>query len=255
MIFTNYFSENWTALENRKKNITENFSNIYLCRNMEDEYDALMVSLGVPPTDADTPASAEPNESLLDVDDEEEVLVLEPPLEPTPAETPEIPDGSTSEQNKVNSEFLEILLSNNSDDEDMSSQKTNTTIYTKYSKYGIREGYEFSETEHDPESDRPQLGSLYHQCKTARAASLAYTCTNVEVGKETGSSKTVNFSSIGSLNCMGDSEVLNTFRGSRLTSNNVDVNQNISLSFDPATLTCISCPVPPRRLIRSSRPT
>jgi hypothetical protein len=102
------------------------------------------------------------------VDDEEEVLVLEPPLEPTPAETPEIPDGSTSEQNKVNSEFLEILLSNNSDDEDMSSQKTNTTIYKKYSKYGIREGYEFSETEHDPESDRPQLGSLYHQCKTAR---------------------------------------------------------------------------------------
>jgi hypothetical protein len=77
---------------------------------MEDEYDALMVSLGVPHTDANTPASTEPNESLLDVDDKEEVLVLEPPLEPTPAETPEIPSGSTSEQNKVNSEFFEILI-------------------------------------------------------------------------------------------------------------------------------------------------
>jgi hypothetical protein len=90
-------------------------------------------------------------------------------------------------------------------------------------------------------TNRPQLGSLYHQCKTARAASLAYSCTNVEVGKDTGTTKTVNFSSIGSLNCIGDSEVLNTFRGSRLNSNNTDVNQNISLGFDPATLTCVSC--------------
>jgi hypothetical protein len=64
---------------------------------MEDKYDALMMSLGVPhtDTDADRPTSAEPNESLLDVDDKEEVLVLEPPLEPTPAEAPAVPSGST----------------------------------------------------------------------------------------------------------------------------------------------------------------
>jgi hypothetical protein len=204
-----------------------------------------MLSLGIPPTDtvAPSPTSAEPSESLLDEEDEDEVLVLDPPLEPTPADAPTA-SCSNSENNKVNDESVNITIENYSEDEDMSSQNTCTTIFTKYSKYGIREGYDYSETEHDPESDRPQLGSLYHQCKTARAASLAYSCTNVELGKETGTTKTVNFSSIGSLNCIGDSEVLNTFRGSRLNSNNTDVNQNISLSFDPATLTCVSCSSP-----------
>jgi hypothetical protein len=119
-----------TTLENRGKNLLKklrrkNFNN-NLCRIMEDEYDALMMSLGVShtDTDADPPTSADPHESLLDVDDEEEVLVLEPPLEPTPAEASAVPSGSTSEQYKVNNEFLEILIENNSEDADMSSQNT-----------------------------------------------------------------------------------------------------------------------------------
>ena len=208
---------------------------------MEDEYEALMNTLGVP---VDHNSDTAPDESLLDVDDEEEVLVLDPPLVPTPAEASVADTSSPPTNNKVNEdEVMEVVLENSSE-EDLSSQNTNSTIFTKYSKYGTRDGYDYSENEYDPESDRPPMNSLYHQCKSARAAALAYTCTNVEIGSDTGSDKTVTFNPIGSLNCVGDTEVLRTFRGSRLSSNKVDVNQNISLSFDPTTLVCVSCSTP-----------
>ncbi len=58
---------------------------------MEDEYDSLMLSLGIPPTDATaaSPTSAEPSESLLDVEDEDEVLVLDPPPRAHPCRGPD----------------------------------------------------------------------------------------------------------------------------------------------------------------------
>jgi hypothetical protein len=82
---------------------------------MEDEYKSLMRSLGVPhsDTDADSLTSPEPNKSLLNVEDEDEVLV------PTPADASVVPSCSTSEHNQVNDEFMEIVIENNSGDEDL----------------------------------------------------------------------------------------------------------------------------------------
>jgi hypothetical protein len=208
---------------------------------MGDEYDSLLRSLGVDDTmasnDADATANSVGNESLLDVDDEDEVRVLDPPLLPTPATDPVV--NSQTEPEKVNAEVHEFM-NIESDSEDLSSQNTQSTIFTVYSKFGIREGYNYSNVEHDPESNRPPMSSLYHQCKTARVASMTQMCTSVEIGKEIGTEKQIGFNPVGSFNCIGDTEILRTFRGSRLTSNNIDVNRNISLSFDPATLVCVA---------------
>ena len=88
------------------------------------------------------------------------------------------------------------------------------------------------------------MSSTYYQCKAARAATFAQKCTNIELGENIGSDKEVNFTPISSLDCIGDTEVLNTFRGTRMSSNNVSVNQNISFSYDPSTLTCMICETP-----------
>jgi hypothetical protein len=201
---------------------------------MADEYERLLEALDVPPGEEGAEATcADHDESLLDVDDE--VCILDPPLLPTPAEPPTL--STATENDKVNAEIMDL------DDisETHSSQNTQSSFLTTYSKYGIREGFRYTEGEYDPDSDRPPMSSAYYQCKAARAASFSHTCTNVESGPNSGSEKTVNFNSISSLNCTGDTEVLKTFRGTRMQNNHGTENQNISFSFDPATLQCISC--------------
>jgi hypothetical protein len=132
------------------------------------------------------------------------------------------------------------------DNDDMSvshmSEESHCTANTKgtnftYSKYGIRENTADITIEYDPE--RPQMSSAYYQCKMARAASMCIDSTSVDFDNSGGNKKQVQFNSISSLDCIGDTEVLRTFRGTRMSSNNITVNQNISMSYDPATLKCI----------------
>ncbi len=95
------------------------------------------------------------------------------------------------------------------------------------------------------EETKPILGSAYLQCKAARAASLfQHEVTSVDISEESVKSDTTSIFAIGSLNCTGDTEVLRTFRGTRMSSNNLTVNQNISFSYDPATLLCVICEKP-----------
>ena len=108
---------------------------------MDPEYDELLQVCG------DEPAGeAEPDEHLLDVEDEEEILILEPPLAPTPADAPapnpQDTDAAAMSAEKVNAIVAEF------DNDDMSvsaySGETYGTANTKgtnftYSKYGIRE--------------------------------------------------------------------------------------------------------------------
>ncbi len=68
--------------------------------------------------------------------------------------------------------------------------------------------------------------------------------TTADMSQEAGSRANTNIYPVDSLNCVGDTEVLRTFRSTRMSSNNVTVNQNISLRFDPATLQCIVCEKP-----------
>jgi hypothetical protein len=83
---------------------------------------------------------------------------------------------------------------------------------------------------------------MYYQCKAARAATRNYTTVDVSIGPGAGVSEQIKHSSVGSLDCVGDTEILKTFRGSRITANGVTVNQNISSTFDPANLRCVVCP-------------
>jgi hypothetical protein len=73
---------------------------------------------------------------------------------------------------------------------------------------------------------------------------MTYPTVTVSLGPEAGVSKPVTYSRISSLDCYGDTEILRTFRGSRITANGKIVNQNISTSYDPANLKCVVCPNP-----------
>jgi hypothetical protein len=126
----------------------------------------------------------------------------------------------------------------------VNSGETYGTVNTKgtnftYSKYGIRENTSEVVIDYDPE--RPQMKSAYYQCKMARAASLGSNSTSVDFDKEGDKTKPVQFNLISSLDAIGDTEVLRTFCGTRMSSNNITVNQNISFSYDPATMKCIVC--------------
>jgi hypothetical protein len=127
-----------------------------------------------------------------------------------------------------------------------SSDVTYQSINTSYSKHGIKikdesqgdDGIEYIEPE------KPYMPSTYYQNKSARAALQSHSVKCVDFGEDTGTVKSVNFKSVSSLDCIGDTEVLKTFRGTRASSSGGAAHQSISFSFDPATLTCISCKSP-----------
>jgi hypothetical protein len=203
------------------------------------------------------------DEGIFDEADEvEEIQILDPPLPPTLTDAiPEQNLSTPSEKQKVNeinmsSDPTEGASSNYASSrtgESVITAETGETFRTSYSKYGIKEngqtGYSQSNTanmkDFDEETGKPILGSAYQQCKSARAASLfQHAVTSVDISDESGKSETTSIFPIGSLNCTGDTEVLRTFRGTRMSSNNITVNQNISFSYDPATLLCVICEKP-----------
>jgi hypothetical protein len=88
------------------------------------------------------------------------------------------------------------------------------------------------------------MPSTYYQNKSARVALQAHSVKCVDFGEETGTVKSDSFKSVSSLDCIGDTEVLKTFCGTRANSSGGASHQSISFSFDPATLTCIFCKAP-----------
>jgi hypothetical protein len=101
-----------------------------------------------------------------------------------------------------------------------SSDVTYQSINTSYSKHGIKikgesqgeEGTEYIEPE------KPYMPSTYYQNKSARAALQSHSVKCVDFSEDTGTVKSVNFKSVSSLDCIGDTEVLKTFRGTRANS-------------------------------------
>jgi len=87
------------------------------------------------------------------------------------------------------------------------------------------------------------IGPIYQRCKSARATGLQINSTSTSPGTNIGNTTLLTENRVGSLD-NGDEFLAKTFRGSRITSNGVIVNQNVSMSFDPATLTCLVCTVP-----------
>jgi hypothetical protein len=111
-----------------------------------------------------------------------------------------------------------------------------------YRKHGTRSRK--GEGDQYIEADKPQMASNYHQCKAAREAAMMYPTVTVSPGPEAGVSEQVTYTRISFLDCYGDTEIMRTFRGSRITANGTIVNQNISTSHDPANLKCVVCPNP-----------
>jgi len=229
-----------------------------------DDFYELASSLEASSETGNATMDVEMDESILDADDEdEEIQILDPPVPPSSQTDPDTAlDLSTpSEKSKVNelnksydpTECASSNYASSRTGETVITAETGETFKTSYSKYGTRENREHVNSQNstynaklfDDDTGKPILGSAYLQCKAARAASLfQHEVTNVDISEESGKADTTSIFPIGSLNCTGDTEVLRTFRGTRMSSNNITVNQNISFSYDPATLLCIICEEP-----------
>jgi hypothetical protein len=225
----------------------------------------------------DPPAAEEPptivldddNETLLDVDEEmedDEIKLLERAIGDRPAPTgddvpaqacpdipaiaavavpPPSPHPATSEKEKVNDYDSESNSTRNSENQSgymASTCETCESMCYNYSKYGTRS--RVGEGEQYIDSEKPQMSSNYFQCRAARGATLSHITYKVNLGPEAGTSEQVSYQRIGSFECKGDTELLKTFRGSRITCNGITVNQNISFTFDPANLKCVVCSNP-----------
>lgn len=87
--------------------------------------------------------------------------------------------------------------------------------------------------------DTGDMGPSYQRCKAARTAGLAHTSVNVTVGSDLGKTESKRHERIGNLDDSSDNLLSKTFRGSRINNKDRIVNQSISASFDPATMSCL----------------
>jgi hypothetical protein len=90
-------------------------------------------------------------------------------------------------------------------------------------------------------TDHPSsnVDPLYHQCKTARRMAYVEHLVSVTNDGTFGTIVTSPSSQIGHLTDHDNLE--NTFHGSRIQKGNITVNQSVSMSFDPANMSCITC--------------
>jgi len=201
-------------------------------------------------------ADAEDDEAVLDASEDDDIIML-----PEVPDAPDIPttDGPSfaedispapapTNKEKVNDVVMNEISGSehdsNRESDSASGYQASLSDYEKnsrfnFTKYGTRS--KVGEGETYLESEKPVMSSTYYQCKAARAASRTYMTVDVTIGPEAGVSEPIKHGSIGSLDCRGDTELLKTFRGSRITANGTTVNQTISASFDPSNLKCVVC--------------
>jgi len=84
----------------------------------------------------------------------------------------------------------------------------------------------------------------YLQCKAARTLGMVHPTVDCNPGLDSGNVRPVQQERVGSLALGTDTLLSKTFRGSRISSGETVVNQNVSLSFDPLTLICTCCSKP-----------
>jgi hypothetical protein len=81
--------------------------------------------------------------------------------------------------------------------------------------------------------------AMFYQCRASRLSSFRDTL--VSISSDTTFGKKISSPSVPIGTFEDHTGLKNTFHGSRLLRGNATVNQSISLSFDPANLTCLSC--------------
>jgi hypothetical protein len=184
---------------------------------------------------------------IHDAEDADDIIMLPQTSEPPVTLSPPAPSG-VEKVNENLSDMLSLLDSSSEDDVEngsvsgyqASKSSSNRTNLFNYTKYGTRS--KIGEDEIHIECEKPSMFSTYYQCKAARAELCNYATVDIFIGPEAGVSEISKFSSIGSLDCHSDTEILKTFRGSRITAGGVTINQNILATFDPSNLKCAVCP-------------
>jgi hypothetical protein len=85
----------------------------------------------------------------------------------------------------------------------------------------------------------PGLNSMYFQCRSARIANHKETLVSVSNDDTFGKTITVQAPLFGTFEDHAGLDA--TFHGSRVMKGSTMVNESLSCSFDPSTLTCLSC--------------
>ena len=91
-------------------------------------------------------------------------------------------------------------------------------------------------------SSQPVMQASYYQHKAAKLASFRPQAFNITIGNTVGTSEAFHTGNLGSFDNHGDKSVANCFNGSRDKQRGTgNTNQNISCSFDPSSMICITC--------------
>ena len=91
----------------------------------------------------------------------------------------------------------------------------------------------------DERESRPTMGPAYYQCKSSRRATTRVTGTDISTNTSVGTGTEQDIDRLGSFDSTGCMGLESCFLATRQTQHKNQ--QNISLSFDPSTLTCVSC--------------
>ncbi len=154
-----------------------------------------------------------------------------PPMQPPSQHQPAQPvQPIHNSGNQVNLAQVE----SKTDDGDQSSNYTGTS----YDPSQLSD----SEEEEDADDDTTiRLGNGYAQCRAAREAAMAADVTDISCNSNALSTEKKKGFRVGSMDKNLGNEVLDCFKGARIEQNGNLVNQFLSSSFDPSTLTCITC--------------
>jgi hypothetical protein len=156
------------------------------------------------------------------------------PVEPEPVEPMVVePSGSTSQpgNRQVIQDGNSIVA--NSTGTGPSSSSASVKTDTSGSRYGNQNEITIMGTD-----------ASYLQCKAARTLGMVHPSIDGNLGLGAGQVRTIQQERVGSLAVSNDTLLNKTFRGSRISTGEKIVNQNVSLSFDPLTLICTCCSKP-----------
>jgi len=95
----------------------------------------------------------------------------------------------------------------------------------------------------DHDKKQTDMGVTHFQCMAARAASCQIEATSISADVTFGKTVKLESEQIGMLNPPGEECVDKTYRGARVKRGGDTVNQSVTMTMDPSSLTCITCDI------------
>jgi hypothetical protein len=154
-----------------------------------------------------------------------------PPMQPPSHQQPALPvHPSLDSAIQVNTAQVE----SKAEDCDQNSNYTGTS-------YDPSQLSDSDEEEDVVDDNTIKLGNSYSQCRAAREAAMAADVTDISCNSNALSTEKKKGFRVGAMDKNLGNEVMDCFKGARIEQNGNLVNQFLSSSFDPSTLTCITC--------------